>query len=71
MRVRSIDRNDKADAIGILAEAFRGDPIMSWISDKPGFVRLMFDVTLPVFFAPRLLLHDRRQRGRSGVAGAG
>ena len=49
MRVRALDMNDKADAIGILAEAFRDDPIMNWISDKPGFVRLMFDVTLPVF----------------------
>ncbi len=49
MLIRSIDMKDKAEAVEILAEAFYDDPIMNWISDKPAFVNLMFDVTLPIF----------------------
>jgi ribosomal protein S18 acetylase RimI-like enzyme len=49
MKLKTLDASDQGLAIDILARAFRDDPVMNWIDNKPEFIRLLFEVTLPVF----------------------
>lgn len=65
MKLKTLDASDQDLAIDILARAFRDDPVMNWINHKPGFIRLMFEVTMPVFLPHGLTF---MAPGASGVA---
>jgi ribosomal protein S18 acetylase RimI-like enzyme len=49
MNIKTLDLSDQDLAIDILARAFRDDPVMNWIGNKPEFIRLLFEVTMPAF----------------------
>ena len=50
--MQTVSESNQAEAIDILSEAFADDPVMNWIGNQSsGWVRFMFEVTVPVFVA--------------------
>lgn len=49
MNVMPIDTADQEEVIDILTEAFRDDPVMNWISRRPGSIRTIFSMTVPLY----------------------
>lgn len=45
--LRTAELRDAAQVVDILADAFENDPVMKWVTAKPGYPRLAFDLTIP------------------------
>jgi ribosomal protein S18 acetylase RimI-like enzyme len=56
-------QSDKQPALDILARAFHDDPVMHWMSSRPGFLQTFFGITLPVFLPHGLTYIDENARG--------
>ena len=49
MKVVPLTPDEDARAAAVLAQAFRADPIFTWLSDRPGFTPFVFGSGVPVF----------------------
>lgn len=47
--MKLLDASDDRQAVEILARAFDGDPLMRWISPRPGFLRTLFEFAVPLY----------------------
>lgn len=71
MAITALTQDHHNRAVDILVRAFHDDPVMSWISDKPGFKRFMFDLILPLFIPHGLSYLDSDGRGAAVWSGPG
>ena len=46
MNIDTVTRGDQRRAINVLTQAFHDDPVLSWISDRPDFLPLFFELTI-------------------------
>ena len=49
MEVQVVGEDRQSEVMSILARAFADDPVMNWMSSRPGFIELLFEITVPVF----------------------
>lgn len=71
MEIRIVGEADKQQAVQVLAQAFHDDPVMNWISNKPGFINLMFEFTLPLFLPHGLTYMAGEGKGVAAWLGPG
>ena len=71
MNVQPVDGSNTADAIRILAEAFRDDPVINWSCNNPRTLESFFRITLPVFIPHQLTYLDPQGRGAASWLGPG
>ncbi len=61
----SLQHSDASEAVNILVDAFDSDPLMKWLSDKPGFLEFFFSLSVPLFSQSGVCYFDD---GKKGVA---
>jgi len=71
MNIQPVDGSNTADAIRILAEAFRDDPVINWSCNNPRTLESFFRITLPVFIPHQLTYLDPQGRGAASWLGPG
>ncbi len=69
MTFNLVDGSNTADAIRILAEAFRDDPVINWSCNNPPSLQSFFEFTLPVFIPHQLTYLDPQGRGAASWLG--
>ena len=69
MQFNVVDESNTIDAIRILAEAFRDDPVINWSCNHPPTLELFFQITLPVFIPHQLTYLDPQGRGAASWLG--
>jgi GNAT superfamily N-acetyltransferase len=71
MNFKLVDASNTAEAIRILAEAFRNDPVINWSCNNPQTLEAFFEFTLPVFIPHQLTYLDPQGRGGASWLGPG
>jgi len=69
MNVRTVDQANTGEAVRILAEAFRDDPVLNWTCNNPATLDAFFEMTLPVFIPHGLTYVDAQGRGAAAWLG--
>ena len=69
MKFTPVDAANTNQAISILAEAFRDDPVINWTCNNPPSLDLFFQITLPVFIPHQLSYLDPQGRGAAAWLG--
>lgn len=69
MNVRTVDDTNAREAIRILAEAFRDDPVLNWTCNNPTALDRFFELTLPIFIPHQLTYVDTQGRGAAAWLG--
>ncbi len=65
MNIVPLTCEDESEAIDVLVSAFHDDPVMNWMSTRPGFLPQLFKMTLPMFLPKGLSF---KVEGGKGVA---
>jgi ribosomal protein S18 acetylase RimI-like enzyme len=71
MNFKKVDGSNTEEAIRILAEAFRDDPVINWSCNNPQTLESFFQFTLPVFIPHQLTYLDPQGRGAASWLGPG
>jgi GNAT superfamily N-acetyltransferase len=71
MKIKPVDGANADEAISILAEAFRDDPVINWSCNNPRTLESFFQMTLPVFIPHQLTYLDPLGRGAASWLGPG
>jgi GNAT superfamily N-acetyltransferase len=69
MNFTLVDTRNTAEAIRILAEAFRDDPVINWSCNNPQTLEPFFQMTMPVFIPHQLTYLDPQGRGAASWLG--
>jgi len=69
MNIKPVNGSNADDAIRILAEAFRDDPVINWVCNSPRTLESFFQITLPVFIPHQLTYLDPQGRGAASWLG--
>ena len=69
MNVTTVDESNTGEAIRILAEAFRDDPVINWTCNHPATLYRFFELTLPIFIPHQLTYLDAQGRGAAAWLG--
>ncbi|HEY6131963.1 MAG TPA: GNAT family N-acetyltransferase [Halioglobus sp.] len=69
MHFKLVDESNTDEAIRILAEAFRDDPVINWSCNGPRTLEPFFQITLPVFIPHQLTYLDPQGRGAASWLG--
>ena len=71
MTFEPVNATNTHDAIRILAEAFRDDPVINWSCNNPQALESFFEFTLPIFIPHQLTYLDPHGRGAASWLGPG
>ncbi len=67
--MKTLHTGELQQAVDIFVRAFHDDPVLNWISDKPGFLNTFFSLTLPAFMPCGLTYTDDRGLGAAAWLG--
>lgn len=69
MPFNTVDEFNTGDAVRILAEAFKDDPVLNWTCNNPASLERFFEMTLPIFIPHRLTYVDAQGHGAAAWLG--
>lgn len=69
MNFTPVNDTNTAEAIRILAEAFKDDPVINWTCNQPKSVEPFFEFILPIFIPHHLTYLDPQGRGAAAWLG--
>jgi GNAT superfamily N-acetyltransferase len=69
MPFNTVDECNTGEAVRILAEAFRDDPVLNWTCNNPQSLERFFEMTLPIFIPHGLTYVDAQGNGAAAWLG--
>jgi GNAT superfamily N-acetyltransferase len=69
MNFTPVDDANTDEAIRILAEAFKDDPVINWTCNQPESLEPFFEFTLPIFVPHQITYLDPQGRGAAAWLG--